>query len=48
MDEASVGIGSVEREEGSLRQQEEQSKASEKMKELCVFDGIRFIGGIND
>ena len=48
MDEASVGIGSVEREEGSLRQQEEQSKASEKKKELCVFEGIRFIAGIKD
>lgn len=48
VEEIPVGIGSVEREEGFLRQQEEQSKVSEEKKELCVFGEIKFMAGIKD
>lgn len=45
MNEEQEGIGSVGREEGSTRQQEEQGRASEDKKELCPFKEIKFMPG---
>lgn len=45
MNEEQEGIGSLGREEGSTRQQEEQGRASEDKKELCPFKEIKFMPG---